>query len=79
MAGPEGVRDRSSKKATFKCQVLGWELAVSLRAGLDITYRWVAGQAPATLAAGTHLAELATSKVVPTSPLPPPEVGMVNG
>ena len=54
-----------------------WRQGTSIRWVADggapsVTDRWVADQVQATIAAGTHLAELATSKVVPTSPLPPP-------
>ena len=51
LTGTEGVRDRNSTSTTFMCQVLGWELAVSQRAGFGITYRWVADHVQATIAA----------------------------
>lgn len=40
---PQGVRGRNSDNTLLR-QVLGWEPAVSLEAGLAITYEWIAGQ-----------------------------------
>jgi GDP-D-mannose 3',5'-epimerase len=38
--GPQGVRGRNSDNTRIR-QVLGWEPQISLREGLDSTYRWI--------------------------------------
>lgn len=40
---PQGVRGRNSDNSRLR-KVLGWEPHTSLRAGLDITYRWIEGE-----------------------------------
>ena len=40
---PQGVRGRNSDNTRLR-QVLGWEPAISLEAGLKKTYAWIAGQ-----------------------------------
>ena len=41
--GPQGVRGRNSDNRLIK-EKLGWEPSLSLRTGLESTYRWVAQQ-----------------------------------
>jgi GDP-D-mannose 3', 5'-epimerase len=41
--GPQGVRGRNSDNTRLR-QVLGWEPQISLEAGLERTYRWIADQ-----------------------------------
>lgn len=38
--GPQGVRGRNSDNSRLR-EVLGWEPEISLRQGLEITYRWI--------------------------------------
>jgi nucleoside-diphosphate-sugar epimerase len=40
---PQGVRGRNSDNARLR-EVLAWEPAISLEAGLTDTYRWIAAQ-----------------------------------
>jgi GDP-D-mannose 3',5'-epimerase len=40
---PQGVRGRNSDNSRLK-SVLGWEPQVSLRDGLEVTYRWIDGE-----------------------------------
>ena len=41
--GPQGVRGRNSDNSRLR-EVLGWEPTVSLRDGIEPTYRWIAEQ-----------------------------------
>lgn len=41
--GPQGVRGRNSDNTRLR-EVLGWEPSLSLREGLEPTYRWIASQ-----------------------------------
>jgi GDP-D-mannose 3',5'-epimerase len=41
--GPQGVRGRSSDNRRLR-EVLGWEPSVTLRQGLEPTYRWIEKQ-----------------------------------
>src|SRR5947209_5071228 len=43
LSQPQGVRGRNSDNTRLR-QVLGWEPAVSLEAGLTCTYEWISGQ-----------------------------------
>jgi len=43
LSKPQGVRGRNSDNTRLR-RVLEWEPAVSLEAGLAITYEWIAGQ-----------------------------------
>jgi nucleoside-diphosphate-sugar epimerase len=53
--GPQGARGRSSDNRRLR-EVLGWEPSVTLRQGLEPTYRWiekqVLSQGPPVAAAG---------------------------
>jgi GDP-D-mannose 3',5'-epimerase len=40
---PQGVRGRNSDNTQLR-EVLQWEPIVSLEAGLEITYHWIAGE-----------------------------------
>lgn len=40
---PQGVRGRNSDNSRLKT-ILGWEPRVALREGLEVTYRWIAGE-----------------------------------
>jgi len=42
--GPQGVRGRNSDNHRLR-EVLGWEPSVTLRQGLEPTYRWIEKQA----------------------------------
>jgi nucleoside-diphosphate-sugar epimerase len=48
---PQGVRGRNSDNSLIR-DVHGWEPSISLRDGLEKTYRWVAEQAERELAIG---------------------------
>jgi len=50
--GPQGVRGRNSDNTRLR-QVLGWEPAIELEAGLAPTYRWIEERV-ARRAVGTH-------------------------
>jgi GDP-D-mannose 3', 5'-epimerase len=41
--GPQGVRGRNSDNRRLR-EVLGWEPLVTLRQGLEPTYRWIEKQ-----------------------------------
>ena len=41
--GPQGVRGRNSDNRRLR-EVLGWEPSVTLRQGLEPTYRWIEKQ-----------------------------------
>lgn len=43
LSKPQGVRGRNSDNTRLR-EVLNWEPAISLEAGLDRTYHWIAGQ-----------------------------------
>jgi GDP-D-mannose 3', 5'-epimerase len=43
ISGPEGVRGRRSDNRLI-AQRLGWQPSASLRAGLEKTYAWIAGE-----------------------------------
>jgi GDP-D-mannose 3',5'-epimerase len=43
--GPQGVRGRNSDNRRLR-EVLGWEPSVTLRQGLEPTYRWIEKQVP---------------------------------
>ncbi len=45
--GPQGVRGRNSDNTKLR-EVLGWEPAISLEAGLETTYSWIEEQVRAT-------------------------------
>ena len=47
---PQGVRGRNSDNTRFR-QTYGWEPSISLREGLEKTYRWISAQVAAELAA----------------------------
>ena len=55
---PQGVRGRNSDNTRLR-QVLGWEPCISLKQGLETTYKWIesevikAGRAPMPSAATT--------------------------
>ncbi len=59
---PQGVRGRNSDNTRLR-QVLGWEPAISLEAGLKKTYGWIAGQlqnkTPEPVAAGQQSSSIA--------------------
>ena len=40
---PQGVRGRNSDNTRLK-RILGWEPAISLDAGLEVTYKWIEGE-----------------------------------
>jgi GDP-D-mannose 3',5'-epimerase len=40
---PQGVRGRNSDNTRLN-QVLGWQPSISLEQGLDVTYKWIAGE-----------------------------------
>jgi GDP-D-mannose 3', 5'-epimerase len=54
---PQGVRGRNSDNSRLR-QILGWEPSVSLEAGLEVTYRWIANELlnPSRLAATVEAA-----------------------
>ncbi len=43
LTAPQGVRGRNSDNTKLR-EVLGWEPQVSLEAGLELAYRWIAGE-----------------------------------
>lgn len=43
MSKPQGVRGRNSDNARLS-QVLGWAPSISLETGLEVTYKWIAGE-----------------------------------
>jgi GDP-D-mannose 3',5'-epimerase len=51
VAGPQGVRGRNSDNRRLR-EVLGWEPTISLRHGLEPTYRWIEKQVAARKGSG---------------------------
>jgi nucleoside-diphosphate-sugar epimerase len=73
--GPQGVRGRNSDNRRLR-EVLGWEPSVTLRQGLEPTYRWieqqVASRRPLRVAAGRRAGDqpaLVTNSRLPRSAL----------
>eukprot|EP01128_Nolandella_sp_AFSM9_P010135 TRINITY_DN6960_c0_g1_i1.p2 TRINITY_DN6960_c0_g1~~TRINITY_DN6960_c0_g1_i1.p2 ORF type:complete len:364 (-),score=111.52 TRINITY_DN6960_c0_g1_i1:208-1266(-) len=62
--GPEGVRGRNSDNTLIK-EVLGWTPSITLKDGLERTYKWIAAECAKEVAAGaTDLTSYAVSNVV---------------
>jgi nucleoside-diphosphate-sugar epimerase len=55
LSKPQGVRGRNSDNARLR-EVLGWEPRISLREGIDPTYRWIEKQVTAAQAKATVIA-----------------------
>jgi GDP-D-mannose 3', 5'-epimerase len=51
LSAPQGVRSRNSDNTLIQ-QRLGWEPSISLRTGLEHTYRWIHDQEAATAPTG---------------------------
>ena len=62
LSAPQGVRGRNSDNTRLRA-VLGWEPAVSLEQGLELTYRWIASQ----LRGGHADGEIPLAQAVSTS------------
>lgn len=63
--GPEGVRGRNSDNELCK-KVLGWAPSISLKEGLEKTYKWIESQLAAEKAAGKDASAYTSSTVVGT-------------
>jgi len=61
--GPEGVRGRNSDNTLIK-QVLGWAPGITLKDGLQRTFKWIDEQVTKEAAAGVNITDYAVSHVV---------------
>jgi GDP-D-mannose 3', 5'-epimerase len=43
LSKPQGVRGRNSDNTRLS-EVLGWAPAITLEAGLEVTYKWIEGE-----------------------------------
>jgi GDP-D-mannose 3',5'-epimerase len=57
-----GVRGRNSDNTMIR-EKLGWAPMISIRSGLEVTYRWIKTQVEADAAAGIDVSLYGSSKV----------------
>ena len=60
--GPMGVRGRNSDNTMIR-EKLGWAPMISIRSGLEVTYRWIKTQVEADAAQGIDVSLYGSSKV----------------
>jgi len=57
-----GVRGRNSDNTMIR-EKLGWAPSISIRSGLEVTYRWIKSQVELDAAAGIDVSLYGSSKV----------------